>query len=654
MRYEWRGKVPGQHAQQGSVVKGRWSRVWAWLGLAEATHGATAVASASFGTVVGVAVCLLPVIAIFDPMPLLFACAVGGILASGSGAWVWRSGRHGLATFLGTSGLLGAGFVSHVGTGSVGGPTSILYLAAVITAGGLQGRRAAVVASTVAVALILVGVSFGGALRAGLPVFEADYVVDERILLIFVLASIPCWGAYVVAIDASNREAWKRTVESNTALQQAHDDVLARSVALEQAHQEQRIVNELTLLACGNASLEAVEAACRSAVSARPESNPAFLQAVDQVVRARAIRHRLSEERADMASRLQRQMRVDALERLSAGIAHDFNNLLAVVMAGAEGLVHDGTLPPAARATATDIARTAQHAARVTWTLGQYARGLPLGGAHCDATATLEALRPVLGSTVGRAGHLEMTLEPGLSVCLRPVDLERVAISLVANAARAVSETPSGSVEVELRRSTAGAVLRVRDNGVGMGRETLERATEPYFSTGVGSGLGLAMVQGVAASCGGELQLDSTLGLGTTAMLMMPLCGLEHHASERAGVRPRTALVVDDEPMVRDSMALLLEACGLQVRVAKDSKGALAEVDAQEPELLVCDVQLVGESGFELVRLARERGLSCPVLYVTGFAGLASEDPSPRTTLLYKPFRLADLQAAIEALSGPG
>ncbi len=635
-------------------AKSRWKQIASGLGFTDATHGATAVANASFGTVVGVAVCLLPVIAVVDPSPLLFGSALGGIAASGSGAWVWRSGRHGLATFLGTAGLLMAGFVSHIGTGSVGGATAVLFLAAVITAGGLQGRRAAVVASIGAVGLVMAGVALGERLRGALPGFETDYVADERILLVFVLASIPCWGAYVVAIDASNREAWKRTVESNAALQKAHDEALARSVALEQAQEEQQVINELTLLASGKATLAAVRAACRSALEARPGSAPAFQQAVDQVVQARTIRHRLSEERATMASRLQRQMRVDALERMSAGIAHDFNNLLSVVMAGAERLVHDEALPPAARATATNIARTAEHAARVTWTLGQYARGLPLGRAHCDASATLAALRPVLESTVGRAGSLVLTLEPHLRVSLSTVDLERVAISLVANAARSLDGNRNGEVQLELSRGTAGAVLRVRDNGHGMAQDVLERATEPYFSTGAGSGLGLSMVQGVAASCGGELQLDSSAGHGTTASVVLPFSGQRTTEAPAEGGPPGSALLVDDEPTVRDAMALLLEACGLRVRVAGDIEGALAAVEVEKPELLVCDVQLVGESGFELVARARACGLDCPVLYVTGFAGLASEDPSPRSTLLYKPFRLAELQAAIDSLSGSG
>ena len=79
--------------------------------------------------------------------------------------------------------------------------------------------------------------------------------------------------------------------------------------------------------------------ACEEAKAARAEETPAFVQAVEQVVQARTIRHNLTRERAEMAGRLQRLG--GRLERLCAGIAHDFNNLLAVVMASADDLSGD-------------------------------------------------------------------------------------------------------------------------------------------------------------------------------------------------------------------------------------------------------------------------------------------------------------------------
>ena len=186
-----------------------WNRLASLLNLTEASHG-SAVAQASFGTVVGVAVLLAPVIAVVDPSPLIIIATVGGILASGSGAWVWRSGHHGLATFLGASGLLLAALLSLVGTASVGGATGILLLAAVITAGGLQGRRAAVVASLAAMCAVLIGRAAGPTLRAASTSPRAGSPQTRA------SSSCSCSpasraGAYVVAIDSSNREAWQRT-----------------------------------------------------------------------------------------------------------------------------------------------------------------------------------------------------------------------------------------------------------------------------------------------------------------------------------------------------------------------------------------------------------------------------------------------------------
>ena len=636
----------------GPLLSSSWNRLASLLGLTEASHGASAVAQASFGTVVGVAVLLAPVIAVVDPSPLIIIATVGGILASGSGAWVWRSGHHGLATFLGASGLLVAALLSLVGTASVGGATGILLLAAVITAGGLQGRRAAVVASLAAMCAVLIGIAAGPTLRAALDIPSGGVPADEGILLVFVLASIPCWGAYVVAIDSSNREAWQRTVAAHDALSAAHEDVLARSAALERARDEQHVVNELTLMACGSAPLEEVIRACEEAKAARAEGTPAFVQAVEQIVQARTIRHNLTRERAEMAGRLQRQVRVDALERLCAGIAHDFNNLLAVVMASADDLSGDPSLSDAARSTATNITRTVKHATRVTWTLGQYARGLPIGRSGCDASRALAQLEPVLAATVGRAGTFTLDLEPGLTVRLSDEDLERMAISLVANAARAVSEVDDGQIGVTLRRRADRVELVVGDNGPGMDAATRERASEPYFSTGSGPGLGLSMVQGVATGCGGTLRIESEAGRGTTATVSLPADVPQEAPRPDAGAGPRTVLLVDDEPMVRDSITLLLESTGLDVTAVGDAPAALAALGQAQPDLLVCDIQLGNENGYELVQQARSRGLDCPVIYVTGFAGSDNDDPSPSTLVLYKPFRLVDLQTSIDRLFG--
>ena len=84
----------------------------------------------------------------------------------------------------------------------------------------------------------------------------------------------------------------------------------------------------------------------------------------------------------------------------------------------------------------------------------------------------------------------------------------------------------------------------------------------------------------------------------------------------------------------------------------RDAPAALAALGQDQPDLLVCDIQLGNENGYELVQQARTRGLDCPVIYVTGFAGSDNDDPSPSTLVLYKPFRLVELQTSIDRLFG--
>ena len=143
---------------------------------------------------------------------------------------LWMKGHRRLATVLGTSGLLFAGILSHSMLQTIGGPTGILLLASVITAGGLGG----IIEATVTVALILLWLAFtlivpveeiiplGEGLRNAIRQFTLEnppkdvVVVYEEILLVFVGLSIPCWGIYVVALDVSNKKPKKSRGKSQS------------------------------------------------------------------------------------------------------------------------------------------------------------------------------------------------------------------------------------------------------------------------------------------------------------------------------------------------------------------------------------------------------------------------------------------------------
>jgi CheY-like chemotaxis protein len=192
-----------------------------------------------------------------------------------------------------------------------------------------------------------------------------------------------------------------------------------------------------------------------------------------------------------------------------------------------------------------------------------------------------------------------------------------------------------------------------------MDEETQRRAVEPFYSTkglGRGTGLGLSMAHGLAAQLGGALTIDSTPGEGTTICLWLPAS--EEAVQERPTSRPSaiapfhggTALLVDDEDLVRESAAQMLSDLGYIVACTTSADEAQTLIDqGLEPDLLITDHLMPGMTGTELARSVLRQLPRTQVLIMSGYADATGIDPNlPRLT---KPFRQADLAAALLQLS---
>jgi hypothetical protein len=195
----------------------------------------------------------------------VFLALVLGLGAACFGYWLWEQGAHRLATTLHTGGLISAGVINHVCTETLGGGTAILFLASVITAGGLLGWRGAVAAVSCLAVVIPVGAIWAEPIRLLIGFEGGPLAVPETLMSVFVLTSIPSWGAYVVAIDASNRAAWVQARAAADALEQSNDELARANRTLteqrdrvQRALEQQAAVARLGLYANGPASMDAV------------------------------------------------------------------------------------------------------------------------------------------------------------------------------------------------------------------------------------------------------------------------------------------------------------------------------------------------------------------------------------------------------------
>jgi CheY-like chemotaxis protein len=247
--------------------------------------------------------------------------------------------------------------------------------------------------------------------------------------------------------------------------------------------------------------------------------------------------------------------------------------------------------------------------------------------------------------------------------------LEMALLNLAVNARDAMPEggelTVAAGLDIVGPGHRAGLArghyvrLCIADTGTGMDKATVQRAIEPFFSTkgvGQGTGLGLSMVHGLVAQLGGGLTIESALGQGTIVELWLPISASAVEGSIRRlepAPAPKglgTALLVDDEELVRMSTADMLTDLGYEVVEAASADEALRLIgEGLNLNLLVTDHLMPGMSGAQLARELKARRPELPVLIVSGYAEAEGLDPD--IACLTKPFRNADLAASLSALS---
>jgi CheY-like chemotaxis protein len=200
----------------------------------------------------------------------------------------------------------------------------------------------------------------------------------------------------------------------------------------------------------------------------------------------------------------------------------------------------------------------------------------------------------------------------------------------------------------------------IRDTGSGMDAATLQKATEPFFSTkelGKGTGLGLSMVHGLAVQLHGALRLHSQIGVGTTAELWLPRTALAVEEETSPALAPKdigigkiTILVVDDDALIAMSTVDMLEDLGHDVIEANSGEGALDILkDGRAVDLLITDYSMPRMNGAQLASAARSLRPDLPILLATGYAELP-EGSSLDLPRLAKPYQQNQLAAEVAKL----
>ena len=372
-------------------------------------------------------------------------------------------------------------------------------------------------------------------------------------------------------------------------------------------------------------------------------------------------------DRKSLEDQLRQAQKMEAVGQLAGGIAHDFNNLLTAILGSTEMLLVDTHASDPRREDLEEISRAAHRAAGLVRQLLAYSRKQVLQPRLVNLNTIVHDMGGMLRRVVGERIELQLHLDPSLGdVTADPGQLEQVIANLGVNARDAmpaggtltlttanVSAVGLGTLASEGPLGGPLVALSVSDTGVGMDDHVLAHLFEPFFTTkelGRGTGLGLATVYGIVRQSGGQVQVASRPGEGSTFTVYLPRA--ESAADRGAGAAvaeapvpggSETVLVVEDEEAVRHLVCRALRAKGYRILEAPHAEAALvlAAATSGPIDLLVTDLVMPGIGGLMLAERLSSSRPDMQVLFITGYAPEAVDrhgELAAAGALLEKPF----------------
>jgi signal transduction histidine kinase len=382
------------------------------------------------------------------------------------------------------------------------------------------------------------------------------------------------------------------------------------------------------------------------------------------------LEHRVAKEVAErtMAEEALRQaQKMEAVGQLTGGVAHDFNNLLAVVSGGLQ-LLERNPDPERRRFILDGMRHSVERGISLTRQLLSFSRQRALSSETIDLAVQIGGMRDMLSRALRGDINVEMSFAPDLwPVEVDVGELERVILNLALNARDAMEH--GGQIRVAAKNTTdqAGTAfvrLSISDDGIGMPPEVRARAFEPFFTTkevGKGSGLGLAQVYGFANQSGGRVEIDSTVGGGTTVTLLLPrshktpspavdLAKERVARAARGRARGASVLLVEDDARVAGLTVAMLDSISMRATHVPNVSAALKALsNGLQVDVVLSDVMMPGgKSGLDLAAEIRRSRPSLPIVLTTGYAEAAAGARCAGIPVLLKPYEIEALADALE------
>jgi len=377
----------------------------------------------------------------------------------------------------------------------------------------------------------------------------------------------------------------------------------------------------------------------------------------------------------DIEVQLFQSQKLETVGRLSGGIAHDFNNMLSVILGNAQ-LISMTSKDTKIRERCSSIEDAVSKAAGFIRQLLAFSRKQVLDLQHVYLNSMITDFEKMIRRIIGE--NIEIYLElTSLSSTVKvdTAQMNQVLLNLIVNAREAMPEGGELTIKTdvihadeEFCKSLYGAnpgryaVLMVKDTGLGMEKEVIDKIFDPFFTTKeTGTGLGLSVVYGIVKQHGGFITVNSVLGKGTTFSVFLPIVDNPADLDHKRSIAPvmlkgyETILVVEDDSNLRETVFTMLTFLGYNVLTAQNGLEGI-EVYRREYrkiDLVLMDIIMPKISGLDAYMQMKKINNDVMIIFVTGYNAektLKNLDNCNDCEILQKPYSFEILSAKIRQM----
>jgi len=373
--------------------------------------------------------------------------------------------------------------------------------------------------------------------------------------------------------------------------------------------------------------------------------------------------------------RMIQSQKLEAIGTLAGGIAHDFNNILSAIVGYTDLSLFSEDLSAPLKRNLEQVKKASQRARDLVRQILSFSRLEESQESVIDIVPIIKEALKLLRASIPASITIERDVVEGIGLIKAdPSRIHQVLMNLCTNAAHAMQEK-GGTLRVELDRveqevpgfgHLAGQRcirLRVADTGTGMPAEALARIFDPYYTTkqkGEGTGLGLAMVQGIVGGVGGAVTVESEVGRGSTFDVYLPLVETTPESVRMPVdfVMPMGSeriLFVDDEETLAEMAGEMLRKLGYDVQIMTSGLDALQQIQAspEQYDLIITDQTMPSISGLDLARSIVALQPGVPIILYSGYSAAISADEAREIGIkkvLMKPLSMTLLSQTVRQI----